>query len=152
MRPLLPKPQLLPRPKVPYRTQRRSGVYELQELPSPGPNPAIARRSLAGGDCPQMVNNFNHRTRSSGRIVEPCGEPFNSAEFGQCNVENQAVVQCSIPVGEAGRRFLRKRLAGAIIGLTTGPGPRRPNAARALCEESYMTEAIDAGAALRPVN
>jgi phosphoserine aminotransferase len=34
----------------------------------------------------------------------------------------------------------------AAIALKTGAGPRRPNAARALCKESLMTETIAAGA------
>src|SRR5688500_14952989 len=44
---------------------------------------------------------------------------------------------------------LSRRLAAAIFALRSGGGPRRPNAARALCEESRMTKAAAAGALAR---
>src|SRR5947209_9590456 len=70
------------------------------------------------------------------------GEPFESARL-RCGFEQiQAVVRRSISFSAN----LSPRLAAATFTLTSGAGPRRPNAARALCKESYMTEAAMAGA------
>ena len=46
----------------------------------------------------------------------------------------------------AQRREIRRRLAAAAFSARSAGGPRRPNAARALCEESYLNDTTAAGA------
>src|SRR6476661_692318 len=60
-----------------------------------------------------------------------------SARFN-CGFEQfQPVVQRSIELNRFGRESFTG-LAAAAIALTTGFGPRCPNAPRALCKESYV--------------
>ena len=109
----------------------------IDDRSSPAPNPAarIARRALVilglsaigyqiqpSGLLAGMSRRVTAVNRST--LLLPRGTPSNFNPFHAESIVSESYANLSLC------------LAAAAIGLTTGFGPRRPNAARALCEES----------------
>ena len=88
--------------------------------------------------CSRMVNEFNRRFRAA--RDEPrsnCGEPLTARSIPTAI---STVVQRSMAATIAAQIFHARGCHRRVAAVTPGSGPRRPNAARALCEESELTE------------
>ena len=117
--------------------------FPLQSRSSPAPAPHARNahpRAGSAGHCPRMVNKFNLGVRGAGMNGRLSAVNRSNRSFrGRIPGEFRMLCDATSPMRRI-RANLSRRLAPAAFVLRNGGGPRRPNAARALCEESDFVE------------
>src|SRR5215210_4149452 len=88
-----------------------------------------------------MVNKFNRWFRRPGRVGRVVRRSVARRSFRGRFEQNQAVVHCSMLLMKGiGSDSFTAPVATRRPAVRPGCGPRRPNAARALCEESVLVD------------
>ena len=108
----------------------------IRSSPAPSRHADCPSRVGESGHCSRMVNKFNLQFRQRGTSCRVTAVNRSDRARFERNSSNFKLL-CSAACANLSRlaRCLRRSPA-----VRTGGGPRRPNAARALCEESELTE------------